>query len=142
MYYNIICSIFSDVNATERRRTGAAKSSRFKCHICPNKFYKQKHNLNVHLRKHASEKPFKFPERPKRFVIKASVGFLPDERPFECEDCQKRFKTMGALQVHVLTHATERNFKCDLCPQAFLQPSGLKSHRDRGTFFRLRFQLS
>lgn len=45
-----------------------------------------------------------------------------------CEVCEKTFKDIGALGVHMRTHTGERPFKCTLCIKSFSDQSNLSAH--------------
>ncbi|XP_075560315.1 uncharacterized protein LOC142592641 [Dermacentor variabilis] len=61
--------------------------------------------LNVHLRKHSGEKPFK------------------------CSVCCAAFTQVGTYNRHLRMHTGEKPFKCDICPFTTAQSQSLSYHR-------------
>ena len=43
------------------------------------------------------------------------------ERPYECQECGKKFHTNGNLRKHMIVHSGEKPYKCDLCDKSFAQ---------------------
>ncbi len=80
------------------------KTYTFECELCHKKFkdssHVKRHKDTVHLKK----------------------------RSFECEICHKKL-TNTKMSVHMKwAHSTDRPFKCDKCPKAFVDGSMLKRH--------------
>ena len=76
------------------------------CDVCPMAF-KEKYNLDEHLKVHSGVKPFM------------------------CEQCGKRFTRSSDLTNHKRIHTGERPFKCEVCGMAFKQAGALKRHLKR-----------
>ena len=38
-----------------------------------------------------------------------------NEKPYECDVCEKRFIESGALKRHVRIHTNEKPYECDVC---------------------------
>ena len=50
-------------------------------------------------------------------------------RPFQCNDCGKRFPRRQSLKLHVrIMHTGVRKFKCDLCDAAYGEKTSLVRH--------------
>ena len=47
---------------------------------------------------------------------------------FQCDICEKSFKTKRTLQRHQTVHTGEKPFKCTLCPGEFTRKEGLQAH--------------
>ncbi|NXK70945.1 ZFP28 protein, partial [Sylvietta virens] len=50
------------------------------------------------------------------------------EKPYECDQCRKRFPTTSGLLLHQRIHTDERPFRCPDCGKGFKQNSHLVSH--------------
>ncbi|NWR44948.1 ZN544 protein, partial [Regulus satrapa] len=51
------------------------------------------------------------------------------ERPYECDQCRKRFQTTSSLLVHQRIHTEERPFRCPDCGKGFRHNSNLIIHQ-------------
>ena len=118
--------------------------------------FRSKRQLTKHIRIHRDEKPFEcdlcdFMCRTgfkigirreyfwKNFIFKPCIrtsralklhqAVHTDEKPFECEDCGKKFKSKQYLNRHRLIHTHEKSFKCEDCGKCFLTKNQLKTHR-------------
>ena len=79
----------------------------FKCNFCP-KMFVQKTNRDRHMNTHTGAKPF------------------------ECEQCHKRFAHPSNLGDHrERHHSTERKHKCPICKKKFKTSTCLSQHRRR-----------
>ncbi|XP_059082648.1 zinc finger protein 43-like [Tigriopus californicus] len=58
--------------------------------------------------------------RPKKFATGTK---------FQCPQCQKTFSCNGNLTKHMVLHAVDKPFKCDICPMQFNQARDLRAHR-------------
>ena len=50
-----------------------------------------------------------------------------NEKPYECDVCEKRFRQSGDLQSHMRIHTNEKPYECDVCEKRFRHSSDLKS---------------
>ena len=75
----------------------------FHCPLC-SKNYERDNLLQIHLRTHTGE------------------------RPFKCEICGKCFNLNGTLKRHILTHTGEKPHQCQFCKLRFRYQYGLTCH--------------
>ncbi|CAL8407045.1 unnamed protein product [Arctogadus glacialis] len=52
----------------------------------------------------------------------------PDEKPYGCDQCNKRYGRKDSLRIHTMTHSGEKPYSCDQCTKSFSQSNDLKSH--------------
>ncbi|XP_040284356.1 zinc finger protein 583-like isoform X2 [Bufo bufo] len=51
------------------------------------------------------------------------------DKPFRCHLCDKRFKTLGILNIHLKTHSRVRPYQCSDCGKSFRDNWNLKVHQ-------------
>ena len=52
-----------------------------------------------------------------------------EERPYQCQDCVKAFKTKMNLKRHQTVHTGEKPYQCEVCDKRFTQQQSLNAHR-------------
>lgn len=54
------------------------------------------------------------------------------EKPYKCDQCDKRFVSKGNWRYHLRTHTVEKPFKCGLCDEQYKTRFALNVHiRDK-----------
>jgi len=96
-------SYFNLHQLREHIQKGLCKDENRKCFIC-NKFFFDKHILDIHMKIHNNI------------------------REFKCEHCGKTFTQKRTLKEHYLTHNSTRNYQCNVCQKKFVQLNHLKYH--------------
>jgi len=103
----------------------------YPCHLCRKKFH-HRSRLDNHLMLH--RKGFKCEICGKEYM---GTRELTNHKRFKhgqtnistCILCQKTFLSISNFYQHVLTHASIRPYKCDVCEKDFTQRSSLLRHR-------------
>ena len=50
------------------------------------------------------------------------------EKPYECDVCDKAFRTSGNLQDHMRIHTNEKPYECDVCEKRCTTADSLQKH--------------
>ncbi|XP_039893787.1 zinc finger protein 260-like isoform X2 [Simochromis diagramma] len=106
----------------------------FVCDIC-NKTFNRLFHLMKHMNTHKEQRPFTCDQCPRKFRNAATFEYhlLRHEEKkyasYECELCQKKFKTKMGLKTHQVVHTDERPFACSTCGKGFKTKYSLKSHQ-------------
>jgi uncharacterized Zn-finger protein len=70
------------------------------------------------------------PEKPLVSIYYSS--FLPGEKPYPCDQCEKEFARKAALRIHKISvHSELKSYLCSDCGAAFKANSALIDHKKR-----------
>ncbi|XP_053685700.1 zinc finger protein 664-like [Sabethes cyaneus] len=114
------------------------REKRYKCLKCGEAFVYTR-QLKIHEREsHGFDAKFgpngcqscRLPFRTSEELQKHQKEFhYQKDRPHACDQCPSRFKQLGHLKTHKLTHSGSKPFACDLCDKRFLIGHDLKLHK-------------
>ncbi|XP_013409383.1 zinc finger and BTB domain-containing protein 17-like isoform X4 [Lingula anatina] len=131
-----VCANKISCRAHEKTHSAeAAKESQydesFLCQIC-GKSYCTKSNMEIHIRYHTGERPYKcqicFKSYVGSFHLKRHMLIHQGQKLFKCNFCEKSFPRKDAYVSHMRVHTGEKPYKCRYCPEAFSHNVSCKAH--------------
>ena len=105
-------------------------------HHFTNNHFQQQRNLNEFISPQDTNTSKPKKKRKQRTSFKSSSAVDPDnseleeegEGTLDCPECPKKFNRLFNLKSHMKSHASERNYQCELCPTSFRRSHDLKRH--------------
>lgn len=106
---------------------------RYKCYVCSDQFpthYKRSRHMML---AHKTREVIKCSYCPRSFVYQSSMmrhvrETHLQERTAICTVCGWKSITQYDLQMHMMKHSNERNFKCPACEKAFKTKKTMRQH--------------
>jgi len=130
-------------NHEDRHKTGeiSAEDGEYRCGfvtdevrgtVC-SKIFKQRSNLERHIRSHTRTKSHRCEECGKCFVdstrLKEHRWIHSDYKPHKCQHCDKVFRHLSHLRNHEAnSHGAIKEHACDQCPKKFVYAYQLRTH--------------
>ncbi|XP_063959880.1 zinc finger protein 700-like isoform X2 [Lytechinus pictus] len=101
------------------------------CSFCE-KSFPNATRLELHVRTHTQDKPFKCQECQKGFADSSNLRRHERShkglRRHKCPQCGQLFSEKPALQRHQARHQGEKNYQCQHCTKSFVLKTDLQSH--------------
>ena len=113
-----------------------SQTNHFVCQFCGRKFI-MKTNLTVHISRHHTKKSNDFVCQicgkafPFKLYLKKHFKTHTDDKPYECNHCEAKFRENTLLRKHVNSiHLKLRPFLCQYCHKTFTRSLYLREHME------------
>ncbi|XP_028744342.1 zinc finger protein 275 isoform X1 [Peromyscus leucopus] len=102
----------------------------WECGDC-GKVFREVSEFNEHRKSHEAlaAQPLPGPSQALEDALEKREQMEREAKPFECEECGKRFKKNAGLSQHLRVHSREKPFDCEECGQSFKANTHLFRHQ-------------
>jgi len=100
----------------------------WKCGDC-GQVFRGVSEFNEHRKGHVAAEPQPGPSRAPEDALQKREQTEREAKPFECEECGKRFKKNAGLSQHLRVHSREKPFDCEECGRSFKVSTHLFRHQ-------------